>query len=205
MYEIGHGKTFFIASALMLAASVGCHVDTHKNGNSDDVRIATPFGGLSVKTNDADVQGSIGLSAYPGAVLMKKEKGDDDSAADVNMSFGSFHLGVKAVTYRTSDSPDSVLSFYRKDMARYGVVILCRGNQAVGTPDVTQSGLTCEQNKQGKVRFDEEKSTGELKAGSKSHQHIVNVAADGPGTKISLVALELPEHLTFDDEKRNKQ
>ena len=45
----------------------GCHVDEHKNGDSDNVKIETPFGGLQVRTNDAAVLADIGLPAYPGA------------------------------------------------------------------------------------------------------------------------------------------
>ncbi len=83
------------ALALLVA---GCRVENH-GAKDDDVDIATPFGGLSVKTNDAAVQQGVGLAVYPGATLVKREKGDD-SAADVNLSFGDFHLGVKALTHR---------------------------------------------------------------------------------------------------------
>ena len=62
-----HGKALLAASALALIGTTGCRIDTHKNGNNDDVKIATPFGGLSVKTNDAAVQEGVGLTPYPGA------------------------------------------------------------------------------------------------------------------------------------------
>jgi len=55
-----------------LLALAGCHVDEHKNGDSDNVKIETPFGGLQVKTNDAAVLADIGLPAYPGAQPEKK-------------------------------------------------------------------------------------------------------------------------------------
>jgi hypothetical protein len=189
----------FAALLITLTLTVGCRVDEHKSGNNDDVKIATPFGGMSVKTNEAVVEDGVGLSVYPGAVLDKKSKGNDSGAADVNMSFGSFHLGVKALTYRTPDAPDKVMAFYRKDLARYGAVILCRGNHAVGSPDHTQDGLSCTNDHGGKINMDEEKTQNELKAGSKLHQHIVAIDNDGSGTKIGLVALDLPGHLTDDD------
>jgi hypothetical protein len=183
-------------------------VEDHKDGNHEDVKIATPFGGMSVKTNDAAVQAGVGLSVYPGATLVKKlhkdKDGDehDDGAADVNLSFGSFHLGVKALSYSTSDAPDKVVAFYRKDMARYGQVIFCQGKHAVGTPTETQDGLTCsEDNKKVKVQgvSDDDGSYGELKAGSKLHQHIVSIDQQGSGTKFGLVALDLPGHLGIED------
>jgi hypothetical protein len=108
------------------------------------------------------------------------------------------HIGVKALSYRTPDSADQVLAFYRKDMAHYGTVILCSGNHAVGTPDHTQDGLTCDKEHGGNIHVDDDRSQEELKAGSKQHQHIVAIESQGSGTKIGLVALELPTHLGKD-------
>lgn len=194
-------KSLALASAaslgILLTLVTGCRIDEHKSGDgkNDDVKIATPFGGMSVKTNEAVVEGGVGLSVYPGAVQVKKENGKDDGAADINMSFGSFHLGVKAISYRTSDSPDQVLAFYRKDMAHFGAVILCKGTMPVGTPDHTQDGLTCDKEKGNNIHVDDDRSQEELKAGSKQHQHIVAIETDGPNTKIGLIALDLPGHL----------
>lgn len=183
-----------------LGFAAGCHVDTHKNGNDEDVKIATPFGGMSVKTNESVVEGGVGLSVYPGATLEKKSRGHDNGAADVNMSFGSFHLGVKALSYVTGDKPEQVMAFYRKDMARYGAVILCRDNRAVGKPDRTQDGLSCDHDGNSHMQVDDD-DTGndQLKAGSKLHQHIVAIDPNGSGTKIGLVALDLPGKLISGD------
>lgn len=189
-------------AVLVLGMVAGCHVDSHKNGNSDDVKIATPFGGMSVKTNEATVEGGVGLTVYPGATLLKKDKGNDSGAADVNMSFGSFHLGVKALSYRTNDTPEQVMAFYRKDMARYGLVIECRDNRSVGKPDRTQDGLTCENDSNSHVHVDDDAKGDELKAGSKAQQHIVAIDRDGSSTKIGLVALDLPGKLLGGDEQR---
>jgi hypothetical protein len=194
-------KTFGLVSAaslgILLTLAAGCRVDEHKSGDgkNDDVKIATPFGGMSVKTNGAVVEGGVGLSVYPGAVQVKKENGKDDGAADINMSFGSFHLGVKAISYRTPDSPDKILAFYRQDMAHFGSVILCKGTTAVGTPDHTQDGLTCDKEKGNNIHVDDDRSQEELKAGSKQHQHIVAIQTENGSTKIGLIALDLPGHL----------
>ena len=190
-------KRMAMASTIVgLGLAVGCHVDTHKSGNDEDVKIATPFGGMSVKTNESVVEGGVGLSVYPGATLFKKNEGHDNGAADVNMTFGSFHLGVKALSYKTTDTPEKVMTFYRKDMARYGVVILCRDNRAVGKPDRTQDGLSCEHDGDSHVQMnDDDARNDQLKAGSKVHQHIVAIDSDGSGTKIGLIALDLPGKL----------
>jgi hypothetical protein len=180
----------------------GCRIESDKHGDNDNVKIATPFGGMSVKTNDAAVDG-LGLPVYPGAELVKKDK--NNGAADVNMSFGSFQLRVKAASYRTLDSPEQVTAFYRKALGRYGDVIQCQHDKSVGTPTHTAEGLSCDNEKQNHVYVnDDESGKMELKAGSKQHQHIVAVDPEGNGTKFGLVALDLPGHLSFGD-KDDKQ
>jgi len=68
------GIVAFLALGVAAALLAGCQVDTHKSGDGEDVKVATPFGGLRVKTDSADVLSSIGLPAYPGAQLVKKGK-----------------------------------------------------------------------------------------------------------------------------------
>ncbi|HEV2708905.1 MAG TPA: hypothetical protein VGU67_01720 [Edaphobacter sp.] len=179
----------------------GCRVESNKQGGKDNVRIATPFGGMQVKTNDATVLEGMGLPAYPGATLVKKNH--DHGAADVNMSFGSFHLRVKAASYQTSDSSDKVQAFYRKALGAYGDVIECANDKSVGEPTRTAEGLTCD-NDNKHVGIDDDVSRKmELKAGSKQHQHIVAIDPNPDGTKIGLVALDLPGHSSND--KENEQ
>jgi hypothetical protein len=180
----------------------GCRVETNKHGDNDNVKIATPFGGMQVKTNDANVMEGMGLPAYPGATLVKKDK--DNGAADVNMSFGPFHLRVKAASYRTDDRPEKVEAFYRKALAQYGDVIQCSDDRPVGEPQHTTEGLTCDNNKKQHVTIDDDMSRKmELKAGSKQHQHIVAINPDGSGTKLGLVALDLPGDFLKNDRNRD--
>jgi hypothetical protein len=190
-----------IAAAMILGAALttGCRVETDEHGDNKNVKIATPFGGMQVKTNDAVVMQGIGLPPYPGAVLVKKDK--DNGAADVNLSFGNFQLRVKAVSYRTSDAPDKVSAFYRKALGRYGDVIQCVNNRAVGSPTSTAEGLTCDNEKENHISVDDEVSGKmELKAGSKQHQHIVAIDPEGDGTKFGVVALDLPGRISAGDD-----
>jgi hypothetical protein len=198
----------FAGSLLILgltASLVGCTVDSHKQGDGNNVKIATPFGGMSVKTDDNAVEVATGLPAYPGAqVVRDHSKNEHDSgAADINMSFGSFQLRVKAIGYRTSDSPDKVLAFYRKGLSRFGTVIQCSNHQPVGTPTRTPDGLDCsddsEKNKAKLKIADDSSDKTELKAGSKQHQHLVTINPDGSGTRFDLVVLDLPAHFPFGD------
>jgi hypothetical protein len=183
-------------AVLTLALVTGCRVEEDKHGDKGNVKIATPFGGMTVKTNDAQVEEGLGLPVYPGAVLIRK-KGKDDGAADVNLSFGKFQLRVKAASYKTADTPDKVAAFYRKALARYGDVIQCQNNSPVGSPTRTPEGLTCDNDNH--VHTDQDLTEKfEFKAGSKQHQHIVAIDPEEGGTKLGIVALDLPGHLSAD-------
>ena len=188
-----------VVAGLAVALLAGCRVESDKHGDSDNVKISTPFGGMQVKTNDAVAVEGIGLPTYPGAQLVKKDK--DNGAADVNVNFGSFQMRVKAVSYRTDDSPNKVEAFYRKEMKRFGDVIACRDKHTVGNPVRTLEGLTCDNEVKNHISVDDKPSKGglELKAGSQQHQHIVEIEAQGGGTKIGLVALDLPGKTSSDN------
>jgi hypothetical protein len=184
---------FPVLSALLIALPLaGCHVNEHKSGNGDNVDISTPFASMHVKTDQAANVAGIGLTPYPGAVPVKDNDKDND-AADVNMNFGDFHLTVKAASFQSSDSADKVEAFYRKDMAKYGEVIKCKGHSAIGQPARTSQGLTCDDDGHGNHMSVHEDSETQLRAGSPSHQHIVGIEPKDGGTKIGLVMLELPK------------
>ncbi len=184
-----------IAALVLAAWAAGCrlHVEKGANGEDKDVQMETPFGGIRVNT-DQTTAADLGLPVYPGARPVK----DDDShkSADVHLGFGEWQLRVRAVTYGTMDKQDQVAAFYKKALARYGEVLTCEGNQAVGTPAVTAEGLTCDDNR--KVHadagsFHSEEGNFELKAGSERHQHIVGFENSAGGqTRFALVALDLP-------------
>jgi hypothetical protein len=201
-----------LAACLLLA---GCRIDQHKtaDGKNDNVDITTPFGSMHVKGDGAIDTAAIGISAYPGAVPVKDGKDKDGGSADINMSFGNFHLGVKAGSFQTADQPDKVLAFYRKDLAKnFGDFIECRSDQTIGQPAKTSQGLTCADSDKNHISTGDTHTNGhggsafssdnlELRAGSPQHQHIVEVEAKNGGTKIGLVALDLPGHLGDHDSK----
>lgn len=188
---------FTTGSALLMLALgfglSGCRVDSHKNGKSDDVNVGTPFGSLHVNTDNAAAVSGLGLTVYPGAVTVHKN-GDDNGAADVNMSFGNFKLGVHALELQTGDPQEKVLAFYRKDLGRYGAVIACRGSETVSSPTRTADGLECNTDNHGNSD-----SELQLRAGSPRRQHVVSVKQQDGGTRIGLVALELPGSSTKHD------
>jgi hypothetical protein len=186
-----------VGMAVVLLA--GCQVDSKKSGDGKDVKIATPFGGMRVKTGDSAVQDEIGLSAYPGA-RPEKHEDKDGGSADVKMAFGSFQMRVTAMSFRTDDPPEKVEAFYRDGMKRYGDVIVCRSDGS-DEDARTAGGLTCDDRKGVHLKVNERagRSKVELKAGSEQHQHIVSIDPDGGGTKFGLVALDLPGKFYSDD------
>jgi len=196
-------RLLVVATSLSAMLLSGCRIVDHKDGKNDNVAISTPFGSMNVKTNDDADASAIGLTVYPGATPVK-DKGDDNSSADVNMSFGDFHLGVKAASFQTGDSTDKVMDFYRKDLGRYGDVIECKGDHAIGTPTRTSQGLTCNDKDghgsvvHGNVKVDSEDEI-ELKAGSETRVHVVGIKQKDGGTRIGLVMLNLPSQLHSHD------
>ncbi len=183
-----------VVSFLVPFVLAGCNVEKHQHGDGEDVRVGTPFGSVNVKTDADTAMAGIGLTPYPGATLVHKN-GHDDGAADVNLSFGTWKLGVHAADMRSGDPQDKVLAFYRKDMAKYGAVLTCRGHEPVGQPTRTADGLTCSTDQHGN-----DDSELQLRAGSPQHQHIVGVRSDDGQTRIGLVALELPAGLNHHDD-----
>ena len=189
--------------AVIFAAAVGCNVQIDKShdGEADHVKIATPFGGISVN-KDQTTPAELGLPAYPGAA---PDSGNDgNKSAKVDLGFGSWKLRVKVAHYTTSDSRDQVISFYRKALSEYGTVIECAGNKPMGQPVSTGEGLHCDSDDHSTTHEDHGHGDLQLKAGSPRHQHIVTLdhSIDAP-THFSLIALDLPHGFNEEQEGTN--
>ena len=118
--------------SLLAVVLSGCkvQVDKSSNGDGDNVKIATPFGGITVN-KDQTSAADLGLPAYPGAVTDTSD--DGRRSARVDMGFGSFKLRVRVAHYKSADDRDQVLAFYRKALSEYGNVIECVGGKPVGS------------------------------------------------------------------------
>ena len=184
-------KTMIMLSSLALVVWVaGCRVNVDKDSSGQDkhVQVDTPFGGVHVNT-DQTTAADLGLPVYPGAQIVKDD--DNSKSADVHIGFGAWQLRVRVVSYASPDSQDKIEAFYKKALARYGPVLTCENNAAVGTPTQTPEGLTCADDK--KHSNVDIGSGVQLKAGSKHRQHIVGFEEPkGSQTRFSLVSLELP-------------
>ncbi len=196
-----------LAAGLLLATSAcSIQVDPTKDGKEKSVKVQTPFGGVHVNTNDMAAS-DTGLPAYPGATATtsKSKDGKHDQNADIDVHFGSWEMRVKVLKYHTSDSQDKVMAFYRKALGRYGDVIECHGDEAVGTPTVTRQGLGCkDEGNSHHNNMDMKSDSGvTLKAGSHRHQHLMGIdKTDSDGTDFALIALDLPAENV--DESKDK-
>lgn len=194
-------------ATIATGAVAGCRTESSTNGTGDHVKVSTPFGGLQVrvKTDEGAAETGTGVPVYPGASLVKKGAGKDkdNGTADINLSFGSMRLRVEVLSYETPDSPAVVRAFYAKELGRFGTVIACVDEHAVGSPTRTPEGLTCD--KDGDEKSDGGKSAAnsgsvELKAGSPQHQHAVSIEKDGSATKFALIRIDLPKRFTIGDD-----
>ena len=193
-------------AALAFFTIVGCrvHVDKSANGDSKDVQVDTPIGGVHVNT-DQTTAADLGLPVYPGAQAVTHD--DNHKSADVHLGFSQWELRVQVVSYSTSDSQQQVIAFYKKALGRYGDVLTCKDNMAVGSPAITAEGLTCSDSNNSKARvqsgdYDLGKGDLELKAGSLRHQHIVGFESPENGRiRFALVALDLPAGMVGDTAK----
>ena len=186
--------------AVLLFGAIGCKVKVDKSDDGNNVKIATPFGGISVN-KDQTSAAELGLPTYPGAVTDTED--DGKKSARVDMGFGSFKLHVRVAQYKSADDRDQVLAFYRKALSEYGNVIECAGGKAVGPLSVTREGLTCDHS-------DHDHATSfssgdlQLKAGSTHHQHIVAFGGGSSSpTHFTLIALDLPHGFDNDEKGTN--
>jgi hypothetical protein len=169
-----------ILALAALAFLAGCSVHEGRTASGEKkVDISTPFGNIKVNT-DVDVK-DTGLPVYPGAQRIEKLENDRD-AANVDISVAGVGVKVVAIKYRSDDSPDKVLAFYRPKMKDFGGKFLeCQQQGFVTYNHVDDDKeITC----------DKGSHTGtdvELKAGTPDRQHIVAVKPSGSGSEFALV------------------
>jgi hypothetical protein len=167
------------AALLALIGLGGCRV--HSDRGDKDVDIHTPLGSLSVHNGTTDPK-ATGLSVYPGAHI-KQDVDDHDGSANVDISSSFFGLKVVALKYESNDSPDKVLSFYKKDMAKYGKVINCTGGFSMRFERHNEDNeVTCDGHEGGDHRYREE-----LKVGTEHNQRIVAIRPTDHGSEFALV------------------
>jgi len=176
----------FLLAALALTACV----NVNKNGNGDNVDVKTPFGSVSVRTDQVKPE-DTGLNVYPGATLVPR-KGHDNDQANVNISSPWGELKVVALNYHSDDSPEKVLEWYRQDLnKKYGKFLECKGMEVSfhGHKESDSNQLTCG-SERGNGRNYGDSNTVELKTGIDDKQHVVAVKPENGGSNIALVYVQ---------------
>jgi len=185
-----------LSSLLVLTAVVALSacVNVKKGENGDNVDVKTPFGSVSVRTDQVKPE-ETGLNVYPGSRLVPKH-GNDHDQANVNISSPWGQLKVIALNYHSDDSPEKVLDWYRKDLQqKYGKFLECKGGDvSVHGRDADQGNqLTCGSERSNGKDFtfsSSDSKTLELKTGTNDKQHIVAVKPEDGGSNIALVYVQ---------------
>jgi hypothetical protein len=171
-----------LSTGLVLVGLSGCSISAKhdsQGGADKDVDIKTPLGSLSVHKGSTDPK-ETGLALYPGAQAKKDFEGEGSANVDISSPF----LGVKVVAlkYKSDDTPEKVLAFYRKEMAKYGKVLDCSGGFTMGYRRHDQDvPVTCDDGGGG------HEFTQELKVGTQNNQRIVAIKPSGSGSEFALV------------------
>jgi hypothetical protein len=177
-----------VALAAALVVLPACSVNVKDKGKTGEGRvdINTPMGEIHVN-EQPDVH-DTGLSLYAGAKPAPKDNGEDKKSANVNLSGFGFSLRVVASEFVSDDSPDKILSYYNKELQRFGKPIECHGKWTGGDVD-TDMHTRGDKNSSKPVscRKDEGGDSVELKVGTVDNQHIVAVKPEGKGTHFALV------------------
>ena len=188
-----------ISSVLLIltaALALTACVNVKKSDNGDNVDVKTPFGSVSVRTDQVKPE-ETGLNVYPGSKLVPK-RGHDNDQANVNISSPWGQLKVVALNYHSDDPPEKVLDWYRKDLQeKYGKFIECKGS------DVSMHHRDDEKNDSNQLTCGSERGNGksysynsgdsstlELKTGTDDKQHIVAVKPEDGGSNIALVFVQ---------------
>jgi hypothetical protein len=184
---------FALPIATTALALTAC-VNVSKNSNGDNVDVKTPFGSVSVRTNQVKPE-ETGLNVYPGSKLVPK-RGHDNDQANVNISSPWGQLRVIALNYHSDDAPEKVLAWYRHDLQqKYGKFLECKGGDlSIRHRDNTDGNqLTCGSERGNGKDYtynSRDQNTTELKTGIDDKQHIVAVKPEDGGSNIALVYVQ---------------
>jgi hypothetical protein len=171
--------TWFLVIAAAVTSSVSfAQDDKAKSSEKHQIVVETDSGRYGVGAERLDPR-KLGVAIYPGAKVADEDNETKDNGANLFLDWGkdSTHLYVQK--YVSSDSAEKVVSFYRKQLSRYGVVLECRSGKPI---HADSAKAKCDSH-------DDDKDI-ELKAGPETKQHIVGVTPTARGTEFAIVFLD---------------
>lgn len=175
-----HRSTWSLA---ILAASLSslafAQNDKADSTEKHKIAVETDAGRYGVGADKLDPK-QLGVAIYPGAkVAENKDNESKENGAALFLDWGkdSTHLYVQK--YVSSDPAEKVISFYRKQLSKYGAVLECRGSKPVNA-DAAKA----------KCDNGDDDHDIELKVGPETKQHIVGVTPTARGTEFAIVYLD---------------
>jgi hypothetical protein len=154
------------------AAACGIAVDKDDHGRNANVDITTPMGRLSVKAN-SDALPDTGLPVHSGATPLRR---DDHDNADVSIDGGFFGLKIAVARFEDEATPQTLVDYYKKELAAFGAVTECRGNL-----DMKKRGAVCRERANGEIS---------LGVGTERDHHVVSVKPRGDRAEFTLVHVQ---------------
>jgi len=172
-------RLLFVAviACLLSLSAIAQDQKTKSNDDKHVFRLETDSGRYGVTTDKLDPK-LLGVDIYPGARI-QPDANNDGKGASLAFEWGRDSARLYVQKYVTSDSPDKVIAFYRKQLAKYGVVLVCSEGKAISAGP---SELKCEEGK-------DHKGT-ELKVGTEQRQHVVGINPKDGETEFGIVYLE---------------
>ena len=148
-------------------------------------RLETDSGRYGVASGKFDPR-QLGIAIYPGARV--DDRDNEGKGANLSLDWGRDSVRLYVQKYVTSDSADKVLSFYRRQLSKYGAVLECRDGKPLAA---VASELKCEDGEDEKHDLHVTHKEGiELKAGTDRKQHVVGVTPRDDGTDFQVVYVE---------------
>jgi hypothetical protein len=170
-------------SGLVLALGVllltACDVDVQEHGKDKNVDVRTPFGNVSVRTNEAGPD--TGLPVYPGAQPLRD---DDQEAENAEIKVKTAWVGVHvtAAKYESKDAPRAIADFYKDKLSTFGTVVECNGEvEFEGEP------------KQPVCEEDTAAHEIQLVTGTEEKHRLVSVKPRGEGSEFAVVSIQIDE------------
>jgi len=188
-------SSLLVLSFFVLSLSA-CNVNVkekHDANGDKEVTIQSPVANMHIG-QDAKSE-DTGIPVYPGARLVQKDDDGGSERANLNVSTSLFGIKLVVVKYASDDAPEKLVSFYGKELKKFGSVLECRREGKGADVDVDMDDS--KHGDSGKCSGDNKGQTVELKVGNSDNHHIVAVTPKGTGSEFALVYVRTRDDKTI--------
>lgn len=168
-----------VVGVAVLSSLAFAQNDKGNSTQKQKIVVETETGRYGVGAEKLDRK-QLGVAIYPGSkVAESKDNESKDNGGHLFLDWGKDNTHLYVQKYISSDSADNIVSFYRKQLSKYGAVLECRKGKPV-TADAAK--LKCDNG--------DEDNDIVLKVGPEGKQHIVGVTPAARGTEFAIVYLD---------------